>query len=251
MDLFVTPDIGTAWLMACRHLISRSTTKSGRQSWDLAVEVTDPTLEPAAVRSVLDAELQRLGLPSVATVANTIFPSSLWRSSGSRREFFERYRSMVPRLRAFRKNRHGLYFDRLTAWPPGGAEPLNQVDRVIERIISERAPGGGHLRFVYDMSVFSPGEDPRPMGFPCLAYLNVKVDGDVLRLTAHYRNHYFVERAYGNYLGLAHLQAFIAHETNLDLGPLTCISGHAELESKHDVTFIRRITELSEESLTT
>jgi len=61
-------------------------------------------------------------------------------------------------------------------------------------------------------------------------YLNIKLDGESLRLTAHYRNHYFVERTYGNYLGLARLHAFIAGATGLSLGPLTCISRHADLD---------------------
>jgi hypothetical protein len=49
-------------------------------------------------------------------------------------------------------------------------------------------------------------------------------------MTAHYRNHYFVERAYGNYLGLGRLLVFIAHEAGLEPGRLLCVSGHAVLD---------------------
>jgi thymidylate synthase len=225
-------NVSIAWLAAAKSLLERSKVKAGREAWDLAVEILDPASEVSTIRAGLDEQLAGQELQSIDTVANTIFPQSLWRSSRSREEFFDRYRRMVPKLKKFRVNSRGLYFDRLTEWPPGGAEPINQVEAVIKRITSERQ-GRGPLRFVYDMSVFSPRHDKRPMGFPCLAYLNVKLDGDRLRLTSHYRNHYFVERAYGNYIGLARLQEFIAGETGLGLGPLTCISGHAALEPEH------------------
>jgi len=241
-------NVSIGWLAAARSLLERSRVKAGREAWDLAVEIVD-SAEPDVpdIRAGLDAELSRQGLQSIDTVANTIFPQSLWRSSQSRQEFFDRYRQMVPKLKRFRGNNRGLYFDRLTEWPSAGAEPLNQVEAVVRRITSERQ-GRGPLRFVYDMSVFSPRHDKRPMGFPCLAYLNVKLDGDRLRLTAHYRNHYFVERAYGNYVGLARLQGFIAGEAGLSVGPLTCISGHAELEPEHArVEFVRWLRPVIEE----
>jgi hypothetical protein len=232
VELLRAANISLAWLAAAKSLLERSSVKAGREAWDLAVEILDPVSEVLDLRAGLDAQLVGQKLQSIDTVANTLFPHSLQRSSHSREEFFDRYRLMVPKLKKFRVNSRGLYFDRLTEWPPGASEPLNQVEAVIRRILSERQ-GRGPLRFVYDMSVFSPSHDKRPMGFPCLAYLNVKLDGDYLRLTAHYRNHYFVERAYGNYVGLARLQEFIASETGLTLGPLTCISGHAELEPQH------------------
>ncbi len=248
MELHRVPNVSAGWLAASKSLLVRSTNKAGREAWDLAVEITDPLApESNGVRTALDAELVRQGLQTIDTVANTIFPLSLQQSSLDRAEFFMRYRRMVPKLRRFPKNHHGLYFDRLTAWPPGAGEPSNQVEAVVDRILSERSHQGP-LRFVYDMSVFSPLHDHRPIGFPCLAYLNVKLDENRIRLTAHYRNHYFVERAYGNYIGLARLQHFIATETGLQVGPLTCISGHAELEEKHaDMVFVHMLRQLIEE----
>jgi thymidylate synthase len=245
MEFHRVISVSDAWVAAATSLLARSTTQAGREAWDLAVEITDPVAdEPSDVRAGLEVELRRQGLQTIDTVANTIFPINLWRSSRDREEFFRRYRSMVPKLKRFPGNHHGLYFDRLTAWPPGAGEPINQVDAVINRLLGERL-GRGALRFVYDLSLFSPSHDPRPMGFPCLAYVNVKLDGDRLRVTAHYRNHYFVERAYGNYEGLARLQGFIAAEAGLKVGPLTCISGHAELERQHAgktfVTWLRRL----------
>jgi thymidylate synthase len=244
MELLSADSLSMAWLLAARSLAVRGKRAHDRQAWDLAVEIANPLAEVAAIRRGLDEQLARGGLQTVETVANTIFPEQLWLTSPDRQRFYTRYDHLLPRLRRFDKNRHGLYFDRLTHWPPGAQHQLNQVEDVICRILAERRRNNP-LRFVYDMSVFSPANDPRPIGFPCLAYLNVKLDGDQLRLTAHYRNHYFIERSYGNYLGLARLLAFIGGATGLSLGPLTCISGHAELDHapRRVLTWLRRICE--------
>ena len=229
MELLSAANLSMAWLLATRALAVRGKRPSDRQAWDLAVEIWNPLIEVPSIRRGLDQQLALGGLQTVETVANTIFPQQLWLTSTDRRRFYARYDRLLPRLRRFDKNRHGLYFDRLTHWPPSARDQSNQIEEVIGRIAAERRRNNP-LRFVYDMSVFSPVNDPRPIGFPCLAYLNVKLDGDQLRLTAHYRNHYFMERSYGNYLGLARLQSFIGDATGLRLGPLTCISGHAELD---------------------
>jgi hypothetical protein len=38
------------------------------------------------------------------------------------------------------------------------------------------------------------------------------------------------ERAYGNYLGLGRLLAYIAHQAELGCGTLTVVAGHARLD---------------------
>jgi hypothetical protein len=49
-------------------------------------------------------------------------------------------------------------------------------------------------------------------------------------LTALYRSHYYVEKTLGNLLGLAQLQAFVAKEAGINIGPLICHSTYAVLE---------------------
>jgi len=46
-----------------------------------------------------------------------------------------------------------------------------------------------------------------------------------------YRSHYYVAKTLGNLLGLAQLQAFVANETNLKVGPLICHSTHARVDT--------------------
>lgn len=53
-----------------------------------------------------------------------------------------------------------------------------------------------------------------------------------LGLLAVYRNHDFLERAYGNYWGLCNLLNFIANEVGATPGPLTCVSSHAYVDKK-------------------
>jgi len=43
-----------------------------------------------------------------------------------------------------------------------------------------------------------------------------------LHMTAVYRNHQFVRRAYGNYLGLGSLLGFVAREAACEVGELMC-----------------------------
>ena len=225
MHLEQGADLSSAWLAAARYL----TAQPRFEGWDLAVEIADPQSEVSAVRSGLDGTLARTGKQSIETVANTIFPEELWEASKSREALYARYRKVTPKLRRFAKNRHGLYFERLTSWPPRAGQPINQVEEVIHRLGHELTLAGPK-RFVYDLVVFSPVHDPLPIGFPCLAYVNVKLHGRRLDMLAHYRNHYFVERAYGNYLGLARLQRYMAESVGLQPGMLSCVSGHAVLD---------------------
>jgi thymidylate synthase len=67
-------------------------------------------------------------------------------------------------------------------------------------------------------------------------------DKKIINLLAVYRNHDFYERAYGNYLGLIKLIQYIANETNSEVGNLTCISSHAELNGKNK----KRLIEIAE-----
>jgi hypothetical protein len=72
------------------------------------------------------------------------------------------------------------------------------------------------------------------MGAPCLNYVTIQTENvpnqnniKIINMLAVYRNHDFTRRAYGNYLGLCNLLKYIAHETNSQIGTLTCVSSHA------------------------
>jgi thymidylate synthase len=52
-----------------------------------------------------------------------------------------------------------------------------------------------------------------------------------LHMQAIYRNEFLLGRAYGNYLGLGELQAYIAERSGLGVGELFMTLGHVELDS--------------------
>ena len=45
-----------------------------------------------------------------------------------------------------------------------------------------------------------------------------------------YRNHTYIARGLGNFIGLGRLQAFVAQQCGAALGSLTCVSTHAEID---------------------
>jgi hypothetical protein len=63
-------------------------------------------------------------------------------------------------------------------------------------------------------------------------------------MTALYRNHYFVSRAYGNYLGLGWLLKFISSATGREPGELLCVSSLAKLEPPPEGLSKRRVREM-------
>ena len=83
--------------------------------------------------------------------------------------------------------------------------------------------------------MFDPARDVdnSPYGGQCLSFLSFKrLPGPrkTVTLTALYRNHYYIEKLLGNLIGLGQLMAFVAKETDQDVGPLTIISSHAAID---------------------
>lgn len=76
-------------------------------------------------------------------------------------------------------------------------------------------------------------------GAPCLNYITVQVEyaddsctQKQINLLAVYRSHDFLQRAYGNYLGLRNLLKYIAVETSSQVGVLTCVSSRADVSNQ-------------------
>ena len=46
-----------------------------------------------------------------------------------------------------------------------------------------------------------------------------------------YRNHFYIEKLLGNLIGLGQLMKFIADEAGVEVGQLTVISTHAEVDT--------------------
>jgi thymidylate synthase len=68
------------------------------------------------------------------------------------------------------------------------------------------------------------------MSFPCLAHLSVHLHARQLHVQAIYRNETLIGRAYGNYLGIAEFQAYLARTVGVEVGELLVTAGHVELD---------------------
>jgi len=245
--LIDAPTITDAWLQAVGHL-----SRHDRETFDLVVAIANPTpaLVDGRVVKALDNLLRQRRFQDVITVRNTIFPVEIARSSHTRGELYTRYARLLPRLRRFKANRRGTYFERLINHTPiRDAEGVNQVEgiiRTLEGELARRELQQGPLAHIYEAQIYIPGRDNRPMGFPCMSSLSFHLDRVDLRLSATYRNQYYIQKALGNYLGLAELQCYIASAVGLRQGPLSVHAFHAEIDpevSKRDVDDLLRACE--------
>ena len=186
-------------------------------------------VEVAPIRQLLDdtlgAETKAL---SCNEVANTIFPQSLWNPQADRQQLYRRYQRILPRILRDRRNKYGVYFQRLIAFGHNAAceGGVNQLEHIIRTW-----HGGNHRRSALQAALFDPRKDhtnQRQRGFPCLQQVAFAPQGaDGLAVTGFYATQHIFERAYGNYLGLCRLGRFIAQELERQLTQVTCMASLA------------------------
>jgi hypothetical protein len=136
---------------------------------------------------------------------------------------FDFYRARNPRL-----NGRGLYFERMTMYGRGPCDG-NQL----EWILSQHESRPGVRRSMWQATAFDPERDhsaTAQLGFPCLQHVSFVPTPSGLITNAFYATQQLFDKAYGNYLGLAQLAAFMAHEMKLPLGRLNVTVGVAKLE---------------------
>lgn len=194
-----------------------------------------PTETPG-VRCELDKFLISHGKQGCHTVANTIFPIRIYEMAKfDRQRLFSIYDEILPRIIAAEKalNRRGLYFERMIKG--NGGEGENQLDYIIDRYNNRKS--SGLRRTAFQVSIFRPKEDhisvPR-MGFPCLQHISIVPNNKkkTLCLNAFYATQEVITKAYGNYLGLCRLGAFLAKEMGLELDTVTCYVGIEKFEAE-------------------
>lgn len=194
--------------------------------------------ETPRVRQELDKLLLAKGMRDVEDVAFTIFPQQLWTiANGDRKALFKMYRDAFPRYQAMnpRDNRRGLYFERLVAFGRGPCDG-NQL----EWILSQYSGREGVRRSMFQASVFDPSRDHVPdaqLQFPCMQHVSFEPTKAGLVVNAFYATQQLFVKAYGNYLGIAQLGAFMAREMQMPLARMNVIVGVAKFEriSKTDL----------------
>lgn len=190
-------------------------------------------------RNRLDNFLRQRGKPQSHTVANTIFPLSLWDPSQPSQNLYARYSSVWPKIKKYRENKNGVYFRRMTAYGNGSQSTINQLDRIINNYNS-----GNHRRSAGQIEIYDPSKDlvnSRQRGFPCLRSVTVLPKDGKLELVGQYILQYAIAKSYGNLIGLCRLGRFMAHYMNIELQSVRC---HALIEtldiSKKDARAIMR-----------
>ncbi|MBL8792478.1 MAG: hypothetical protein JNM56_01095 [Planctomycetia bacterium] len=217
-----------AWVAAAAAVI-----QAGDDAYNVVIDVEDPSnhddADNAAI-TLVDRFLRDHEENPVVTVANTIFPKSTYQAHGVP-DFYAVEHRNHDRLTVTK--RWGRYFERMTRRVDAEGQTYNPLAKIIEKL---RNQNGARTPFkaAYELPTYNPDLDRnRYRDAPCLSYLSFKRHPERgLMLTALYRNHSYITRCLGNLIGLGRLQAFVAKEAGLNVGSLTCISTHAELDTK-------------------
>lgn len=240
--------LSESWVLG----LERTASETGGRLVHLVFTVTEPGLEHPAVRGVLDSALEQAGSQDVATVAETIFPSSLYPDPGfgwlpgmSREKeaeldnaadaLYHSYCDILPMLVTVQANNKGTYFGRMITWPGKQAGGVNQLaDRVgalrrehkagrktnntldVDLAADAEAGADGVLR---GLQVYA-ATDRRTRSFPCLTHIDLTLFRGRLHCLAVYRHQYLIEKAYGNMVGLSGLLQFLCQHSGFEPGEL-------------------------------
>lgn len=228
-------NLSLAWA-ACFLQLRKS---GGKEIRPLFIRITgfdenSEVFECPEIRQAVDKCLEESEEQSVHTVANTIFPQEIYRYADNRKELYELYKETMPARKALSpfKNRSGLYFERLIDFG-SGPEDGNQLEFIIKEY--ERRPEV--RKSLMQASVFDPGRDHTRMAqlpFPCLQHVSFAPNNEegTLQINAFYATQQIVPKAYGNYLGLCRLGAFMAKEMDLQLTSMNCFVGIEKMSGK-------------------
>ncbi|WP_439673353.1 hypothetical protein [Embleya sp. MST-111070] len=247
------PDVSSAWLRACGRLAEFP----GAKGYHTVVRISDPRHEHPDMR----AELERLRIAKdkypMEAVINTLFPAALAASSKDHAELARRYLAMYERLRkADRRNVHGTYFGRLVGHPgrDGNTAPVDQLGVLIARL--RQLSRSSRWNAVYeagtvhvedgpppveeaptDLPIRDLGGDTQMLDFPCLSHVSFQLESGagIVHTVAYYRSHYMFDRAYGNYLALGKLNAWVAEQAGLRPGSLMVVAGVARLDCTREI----------------
>lgn len=224
--------VSEAWLNAITLLHGTK----GRKAVHVVARIQDPVLEIPVIRGEADQLIEQSsaerGLWPIDTTRNTIFPAAWARRNPEPADLAQYYRDRYAELRRVgdkRDNTRGTYFGRVVAYPRANGATGDQLSETVRKLRQElKTPGPKSSR--YEINIYSEATDTPTMSFPCLAHVSVHLHDSHLHMQAVYRNEYLIGRAYGNFLGLGQLQAYIATATGLEVGELLMTINHAELD---------------------
>ena len=217
----------TAWREVCNHIIMNG------DGFNLLTHIENPlAFTSAQLDEIINSGL--LTKKEINDVSNTIFPAKLYLRSLNNIQFYDKHEEIYYRGKSMHKknkSKWGNYFLRFTKF---GCRKINQLQLIIDGI-NNRV---NNQSACYTMHVSSVDYDnnTRVIGGPCLQYIQFGKDNNFLNLTAIYRNHDFLLKALGNYIGLSKLLEFVCNNTNSSMGSITCHSIHYYMQKKKNVT---------------
>jgi len=240
-----------AWAQTVEHLLRQDE----EYDFDIVLEIKNPLQSNNAVSNAeaeVDSFLRAANLAPLHTVAETIFPAWEYRAHGIDGVYKTYPEEIFPRLMRHNDFNWGTYAHRLLRGTDT-KKNFNPLRKCVEKLKDE-AGKLGPKRACFEIGLSVPSIDlplydankdgAKRRGLPCLSHLSFKLaPGKRLLLTAMYRSHDYTQKALGNLLGLARLQAFVAEQAELEVGPLVCHSTYAWLD-KGTGRGLKRIEEL-------
>ncbi|HWI81571.1 hypothetical protein [Ramlibacter sp.] len=204
----------------------------GGRVYNLITEIAQPmavTPQSRAVEAIVDRELRDNGHQPLVTVAETIFPMTEYKQRGLQ-GVFDYPNTIFPLIRSVAANNRGTYALRLVQRRCSDGTLLNPLELMIDKMKAWLAREATR-RAIYEIDVgleaaelkFYDAEidNANHIGGQCLSHLSFKLgDNSELYLTAMYRYQYMLQKGLGNYKGLASLQAVVARELGIEVGPL-------------------------------
>jgi hypothetical protein len=250
--MFSVPTRIDAWLQASEYLIE------AKHDLNVILSIESPASDGVAgraIRSRIDAFYASEGTSPLHTVAETIFPGWQYRHRGLR-GVFDAYDTEYQVLKQLDPHRWGTYAHRLLSRRTANGLTVNPLLALIEKMRSElQQEKRGAFRACYELGI-AEGSYDLPLyntvddrnlrrNLPCLSHLSFKLYEGSVHLTAVYRSHDYRYKVPGNLLGLARLQACVAHEVGVPIGTLVVHSTYAYMDlSKGKTKMKTLITDL-------
>lgn len=239
METCTDPTRSGAWLKAARILL-----ENNERVYNLIVEIERPDLatpQSRAIEARVDEFLTQHDCQPIHTVAETIFPAVEYRAGGLAK-VYDYPNSIFPEIKSVPANSRGTYALRLVQRSLSNGEVFNPLKFAIEKM-RRQLKQKGPQRAIYELDLDTEAlelklydaeiDHANTRGGQCLSHVSLKLGpGRELYLTALYRYQYFIQKALGNFKGLARLQACIARELKIPIGPLVCHATMAILEDE-------------------
>jgi thymidylate synthase len=177
---------------------------------------------------------------NIRQVINTIFPYNLQSYFSDRRHFYSKYETIYKKSH---NRKWGTYFQRLISFGKGfEADHVNQLENAITAL-KGHAPQKYFITF--HLTASNIESNIRPLGGPCWQYGELTINEDnSVDLIAIYRNHDYLNKALGNFIGLAKLLGFICNESGRKPGKIIIHSIHA-----YSSKAISKLSQLSSNNL--